>query len=170
MCDFYALLAGKSSTKTDNREDDPKVNNWFVLVIFAGLIKDGNKFNASTAPVLFRSLLVAFWVSCRIYKEFGKRHHRPIQGPRKYRTSITCSARPSWHNKSLATQFKILFGFSFSSHNFVEIFAGVIGALDEYSILMQVRSTLSISFKLEQSCHFHSCTSARGQKLQVSFF
>ena len=60
MCDFYALSAGKSSTKTDNREDDPKVNNWFVLVIFAGLIKDGNKFNASTAPVLFRSLLVAF--------------------------------------------------------------------------------------------------------------
>ena len=51
----------------------------------------------------------------------------------------------------------------------MEIFAGAIGGLDEYSILMQVRSTLSITFKLEQSCHFHSCTSARGQMFQVSF-
>ena len=32
----------------------------------------------------------------------------------------------------------------------MEIFAGAIGALDEYSILMQVCGTLSISFKLEQ--------------------
>ena len=51
----------------------------------------------------------------------------------------------------------------------MEIFEGAIGALDEYSILKQVRSTLSISFKLEQSCHFHSCTSGRRQMLQVSF-
>ena len=51
----------------------------------------------------------------------------------------------------------------------MEIFAGAIGALDEYSILMQAGSTLSISFKLEQSCHFHSCTSVRDQMLQVSF-
>ena len=51
----------------------------------------------------------------------------------------------------------------------MEIFAGAIGAPDEYSILMLVRSTLSISFKLKQSCHFHSCTSARGQMLEVSF-
>ena len=29
---------------------------------------------------------------------------------------------------------------------------------------------LSISFKLEQSCHFHLYTSARSQMLQVSFF
>ena len=50
----------------------------------------------------------------------------------------------------------------------MEIFAGAIGALDEYSISMQVRLMLSISFKLEQSCHFHECTSARGQMLQVS--
>ena len=51
----------------------------------------------------------------------------------------------------------------------MEIFARAIGALNEYSILVQVRSTLSITFKLEQSCHFHSCTSARDQMFQVSF-
>ena len=51
----------------------------------------------------------------------------------------------------------------------MEIFAGAIGPLEEYSILMQVGSTLSILFKLEQSCHFYSCTSASGQMLQVSF-
>ena len=38
----------------------------------------------------------------------------------------------------------------------MELFAGALRTLDEYSILMQVRPTFSISFKLEQSCHFHS--------------
>ena len=51
----------------------------------------------------------------------------------------------------------------------MKVFAGAISTLDEYSILMQVPSTLSISFKLQQSCHFHSCTSERGQMLQVFF-
>ena len=51
----------------------------------------------------------------------------------------------------------------------MQIFAGAIGPLDEHSILMQVRSTLSISFKLELSCHCHSWASARGQMLQDSF-
>ena len=49
----------------------------------------------------------------------------------------------------------------------MEIFAGAIGALDYYSILKQVRLTHEISFKLEHSYHFHSCTSARGQMLEV---
>ena len=51
----------------------------------------------------------------------------------------------------------------------MDIFTGAIGALDEYSISKQVRTTLSILFKLKQTCHFHSSTSARGQMLQVSF-
>ena len=67
---------------------------------------------------------------------------------------------------------QILRNFKFcliSGYYFVVIFSGAIGALDEYSILMQVRSTLSILSKLEQNYHFHSCTSARSQLLQVSF-
>ena len=57
-----------------------------------------------------------------------------------------CSAQFCRHNKSFATSNCL-----FSGYNFVEMFAGAIGVLDEYAILIQVRSTLSISFKLEQS-------------------
>ena len=49
----------------------------------------------------------------------------------------------------------------------MENFARVIGALDEYSIVNLMQNALD--FQLEQSCHFHSCRSARGKMLQVSF-
>ena len=45
------------------------------------------------------------------------------------------------------------------------------GALNEYLLsLMQVWSMLSISFKLEQSCHFHSCTLAMAGKCYKFLF
>ena len=48
----------------------------------------------------------------------------------------------------------------------MENYAGVIGAPDEYSIFLM----LSILFKLEQSCCFHSCWSMRGKMLHVYLF
>ena len=50
----------------------------------------------------------------------------------------------------------------------MENFAGVIGALDEDSIFNLMQN--AFDFKLEQSCRFQSCWSARRKMLQVSFF
>ena len=49
----------------------------------------------------------------------------------------------------------------------MENFAGAIGGLDEYSIFNLMQNALD--FKLEQSYRFHSCRSARGKILQLSF-
>ena len=50
----------------------------------------------------------------------------------------------------------------------MEIFARVIGALNENSIFNVMQNALGL--KLEQSYRFHSCRSARGKMSQVSFF